>query len=314
METLLFSLMMLVAVVILGILYEQNKRYSAKKSFTDNGTYVEVNGEKLHYHLEGNGKATVVFESGIDFRGHLIWKKIQPEIAKFATTLSYDRSGILRSSRGDKDKTAKNIAEDLHALLEKVNISKPYILVGHSLAGLPFRYFVDKYPDDISGVVFVDASSPEQIKRLPEKLQKKMLPKSPLPWITKLLLNVGVIRILMNSFLKKTDKEGIFLNNRVEINAYLINSILATNDEVASIESMLDEVKDIKSFGEIPLSIMAATKSDMKKHDEMVKIFNTIAKENLSMSSNSKIIWADCGHYIPLEKPQLVIDTIKEML
>lgn len=315
METFLLIIMSLLVAVVISVLYEMYRKQKARKAYHDSGTYVDVDGTKLHYLKEGKGETTVVFESGLDFRGHLVWKKIQPEIAKFATTLSYDRAGILRSERGGKEKTAKNIAEDLWTLLDQANLPKPYILVGHSLAGLPFRYFVDKYPDDVAGVIFVDASSPELINRLPEKLQKKILPKIPPSWLTTVFFKTGIIRMLINKMLKKADN-GIFLSDKAQINYYLENSILGTNNEMAEIVAMCDEVRAISSIGDIPLIIMAATKAEekIKAHAEVVKISNTLSEESLTMSTNSKLIWADCGHYIQLEKPQLLIDAITEMV
>jgi pimeloyl-ACP methyl ester carboxylesterase len=38
--------------------------------------------------------------------------------------------------------------------------------MGHSIAGLHMRAYLSKYPQDIAGVVFVDAATPEGIERM----------------------------------------------------------------------------------------------------------------------------------------------------
>jgi hypothetical protein len=90
-------LILLIVPLLIGVIYEQYSRYSAKKNFIDKGTYVEVEGVKMHYVKKGEGSPTVVFESGLDFIGHLSWTKVQDEVSKFTTTISYDRGGAFDS-------------------------------------------------------------------------------------------------------------------------------------------------------------------------------------------------------------------------
>ena len=47
------------------------------------------------------------------------------------------------------------------ARLAAADIRPPYILVGHSLGGLYVQMFAKKYLQEVSGVVLLDASSPE---------------------------------------------------------------------------------------------------------------------------------------------------------
>ena len=121
-------LILVVILLIVGMIYEQYMRYVVKRNFVDNGTYVEVDGQKMLYLKKGEGKVAVVFESGLDFAGHLSWGNVQDEISKFATTISYDRAGILRSQKPTKPRTCDNIAEELHTLVQKVEGNKPFIL------------------------------------------------------------------------------------------------------------------------------------------------------------------------------------------
>ena len=205
-------LVLVLVVFILSIVYEQYARYSAKKNFVDNGTYVEVDGHQMHYVKRGEGTPTVVFESGLDFAGHMGWYKVQEEVSKFATTISYDRVGILRSENSSKPRTCENIAEELHTLLEKVEAKKPYILVVHSLGGLIARCYARKYADTLSGIVFVDASHPEQLERTPESMKAKMkLYTTPPAWLMFINNDMGITRLFVNYVLPKfvNDKKNI---------------------------------------------------------------------------------------------------------
>jgi pimeloyl-ACP methyl ester carboxylesterase len=58
---------------------------------------------------------------------------------------------------------------ELHSLLNSGHIPGPYVLVGHSLAGLNIHLYASTYPQEVVGLVFVDAIHPELDARI-EKL------------------------------------------------------------------------------------------------------------------------------------------------
>ncbi|OCT46101.1 alpha/beta hydrolase fold family protein [Cladophialophora carrionii] len=70
--------------------------------------------------------------------------KVQQRLSRFVRTLFYDRAGYDRSTlpSNGESLTAHNTAHDLDALLEKIGVSPPYILVGHSYGGIPLREFL----------------------------------------------------------------------------------------------------------------------------------------------------------------------------
>jgi len=305
-----------VVLLILGFIYEQYSQYNAKKSFVDSGTYVEVNGHKMHYQKVGEGKPTVVFESGLDFTGHLSWRKVQDEVSKFVTTISYDRAGVLRSQKSDKARTCENMAEELHLLLEKTEAKKPYILVAHSLGGLIARCYAKKYADTLSGIVFIDASHPDQIAKAPETIKAQMKSGGlPSDWVISLAFDTGFFRFVID---KTTDK---FYKDRddikaikSEINAYLIKSYQGSMKEMKMLEDIMDEAKGV-SFGDIPFTVLTATQNGKKEFDRVFfEFFSKLQEESLSISTNSKRIMVDSGHFIQLEKPEVVVEAIREML
>ena len=306
----------MVVLLILGFIYEQYSQYNAKKSFVDSGTYVEVNGHKMHYQKVGEGKPTVVFESGLDFTGHLSWRKVQDEVSKFVTTISYDRAGVLRSQKSDKARTCENMAEELHLLLEKTEAKKPYILVAHSLGGLIARCYAKKYADTLSGIVFIDASHPDQIAKAPETIKAQMKSGGlPSDWVISLAFDTGFFRFVID---KTTDK---FYKDRddikaikSEINAYLIKSYQGSMKEMKMLEDIMDEAKGV-SFGDIPFTVLTATQNGKKEFDRVFfEFFSKLQEESLSISTNSKRIMVDSGHFIQLEKPEVVVEAIREML
>jgi len=302
--------------LLLGVIYEQYSRYSSKKNFVDNGTYVEIDGVKMHYVKKGEGTPTVVFESGLDFNGHLSWTKVQNEVSKFATTISYDRAGILRSEKSDKPRTCENMAEELHELLEQTEVQKPYVLVVHSLGGLIARCYAKKYADTLGGMVFVDASHPEQIEKAPEAIKEKMLSGGlPADWVVHLTYYTSIPRLIINKMTDKFYKNTADIKSvKAEMNAYLIESVDGALKEAKMLEQMTKASKGV-SFGEIPFTVLTANQEG-KKEDERIflKFFSMLQKESLNLSTNSKQIFVDSGHFIQLEKPEVVVEAIREMI
>ena len=305
---------MLVGILlVLGVafIYEQYSRYSAKKELDDSGTYADVGGYKLHYVKKGQIETTVIFEAGLDLRGHHVWNKVQNEVSQFATTVSYDRAGILKSQRGNKEKSCKNMAHDLHMMLERIQVKKPYILVAHSLGGLPIRAYVKEYPDEVKGVVLVDSTHPEQIEKAPEELAKIMKTPQIPGWLPKFLSIAGITRIGMNYLFNGDSNNSKELKN--EINANLDSTVSSVIDEMINLEDLMKEVKGI-TFGDIPLTIIGSTKSDNKKFEPFKEYLHNLQENSLKLSTHSNIIWAEnSGHFIQLEQPGLIVEAVKEL-
>jgi pimeloyl-ACP methyl ester carboxylesterase len=93
------------------------------------------------------------------------WDRVVPEIAKFVQVVVYDRAGLGGSDPGPRPRTSQQNVTELHALLSNAGIPGPYVLVGHSFGGLDVRLFASQYPGEVAGVVLIDASYEEQYLR-----------------------------------------------------------------------------------------------------------------------------------------------------
>jgi pimeloyl-ACP methyl ester carboxylesterase len=126
------------------------------------GTLIDVDGRKQRIVCEGQavaGVPTVVFESGI-YSGSADWGYIQPEIAKGGRACSYDRAGMGWSQPSTNPRDSASMARELHQLLGAAGETGPYVLVGHSMAGLLTRAYLSQFPADVAGLVLIDAVDP----------------------------------------------------------------------------------------------------------------------------------------------------------
>jgi len=308
-------LIVIFVLIILGVFYEQYKRYKSKEYKVD-GKFIDVGGHELHYVLKGEGKPTVIFESGADYGGHIVWRNIQEKLSAKYTTLSYDRAGILRSQRGKNPKTCMSMADELHSMLEALVLPKPYILVGHSLAGLIYRCFIDKYSKDVAGIVLLDPTHPEVLENSPKKIRDAYA-KIPPKWLIEMLSSLGILRLFFKMLFKKltTDSLQSEKENYQEALGMFHHSTEAYMQELKNLSLHLQESKEI-NFGNIPVTVLGATKTfiDKPEHHELVEVITKFHKETVSHSKDSKLILVDSTHFVQTEKPDVVMKSIEEMV
>jgi pimeloyl-ACP methyl ester carboxylesterase len=155
-------LVSVVLLVLAGTVYQHVGSLRDRRIHTRHGRWVSIGGGcRLYAFEEGEGEATVLFESGIGAT-HLNWRGIQDSIATLAHTVSYDRAGLGWSSPCPTPRAPANIATELHQMLEAAGVEPPYVLVGHSFGGLVMRRFALLYPEQVSGVVLVDPMRNEE--------------------------------------------------------------------------------------------------------------------------------------------------------
>ncbi len=315
---LLSILGLVLSLILVGFVYEHISRIYVEKHMPIRGKLIDIGEHKLNLNLKGTGKHLVVFESGLDAGGSLVWGQVQDEISKTNSTASYDRAGIMWSERGKNPKTGEAIATELHTLLKKANQNGPYLLVGHSIGGYIVRSFVEKYPGEVLGIVLVDASHPEQFKRFPPEVTA--ISSTPPEWLAKFVNSIGIVRLFFTGEqypnTLKTDSINIINNS------YLPASLPAVLEEKKNLEEMAKEAGRINTFGNIPLIVITGISENRRNEYptkelglKVEKIWMQMQKELLELSTNSEQMLANrSAHFVQLQQPEVVIEAIRKIL
>ncbi len=145
--------------------------------------FTALQSARVAYALAGEGPVTIVFESGLG-DGMDTWKPVFDQISSFAATFAYDRPGYGRSEDVSGSSTGRDIVDRLRAVLARINVDPPYVLVGHSLGGQVVELFARLYPEDVVGVVLVDSRHSEFTERCHARLDGGC----DLPGVMKLLM------------------------------------------------------------------------------------------------------------------------------
>jgi len=119
----------------------------------------DVGGFKLYMACYGKGSNTIILESGYNGYGTYEeeWQKIIPELSLSNKVCLYDRAGLGESDKGPVPYSVKEASQRLHTLLEKANITPPYLMVGHSWGNFHIRMYNHLYPGEVKGALFIDS-------------------------------------------------------------------------------------------------------------------------------------------------------------
>src|SRR5512138_2403843 len=141
---------------ITGIVYQTAATEADQRNFPPPGNLIDVGGFKMHIYCIGEGSPTIILDH-VGGGSSVDWALIQPKLAEHTRVCAYDRAGYGWSDYNPAPRTLEQQAHELHGLLEGANEKGPYIYVGHSYGARVARVFAEKYPQDVVGMVLMDA-------------------------------------------------------------------------------------------------------------------------------------------------------------
>ena len=125
----------------------------------------------LHATIAGHGRPVVVLEAGLGEDSGL-WSSVIPLIARDTTVVAYDRAGLGASPDRGAPRDGMTEIGELRAMLRAARLPPPLVLVGHSYGGLLVRLYAARWPDEVAGLVLVDATH-EDFPRVERALRPK---------------------------------------------------------------------------------------------------------------------------------------------
>ncbi|MDH3747570.1 MAG: alpha/beta hydrolase [Gammaproteobacteria bacterium] len=267
------------------------------------GTYIWVGSHRLHLNCIGQGLPTVIFDSGLG-GSSLDWVRVQPEVASFTRACSYDRAGYGWSDTGPLPRDSENISRELEILLGNGSVPAPYLLVGHSFGGLNVRLYSHNNPQKVAGMVLVDSSHEDQFRRFKQAGVKSSAPRG-------------------NSF---------FVGNAFQIPDALPKDIVPVAKSFAvsrsSMAAFLSELRHLRNSAEqlqnapllpnVPVVVISHSIDQLRGSDSTAaraRIWMDMQSELAGRAAQGRhVIAATEDHYIHLSQPQLVVESIRDVI
>jgi pimeloyl-ACP methyl ester carboxylesterase len=186
----LILLVFLILAVFTGMMYQRAGSIGDARRFPAPGVLVDIVGGRLHVYASGEGFPLVVFEAGVGATS-LSWSLVQPQVSKFTSTMSYDRAWLGWSDPILEPRDTWTLVEELRQLLVD---TQPVILVAHSYGALIAAAYASRYPQAVAGMVLVDPIAASDWKEPTPVLRRGIL----LARRGALLARLGVVRFALN--------------------------------------------------------------------------------------------------------------------
>jgi len=299
-----------VLLVVTGAAYQSISMTRDRRARPMPGQLIDVGGYEMHIDCLGQGRPTVILDSGLG-DSYIAWRKVQPRIAQFTRVCSYDRAGLGYSDSSPRPRTSKHIAEELHVLLHNAGIVPPYVLVGHSMGGFDVRLYANLYRNEVAGMVLVDSSHPEQQKRFPPALNDLDASWTREEEFLEFTMPLGLPRLLG------------FCGKDPEVRAAECNfdNLQESVAELKAIAESAAQTNSAGSLGDMPL-IVVSQDPDTPQYDlpeDLVRPTNDawqqMQRELAQLSTRGTQVTAKgSAHYIQLDRPDVVMEAVRKIL
>jgi len=268
------------------------------------------NGRSIYLECRGSGSPTVVLVSGLGERADdwMRWndptqpdKAVFPRVATFTRVCAYDRPGtttatetgweLSRSTPVPQLATVRDSAVDLNALLSAAGEPGLFVLVGHSLGGPIVRLYADEHPAMVAGLVLDDGLSED--------------------------LGDGLTPAQMDSFERLNDPsaQGRPAGSEDALYSAAVVPQLRVAPPAPNVPVIVlsaDQwpfTAEVISSGNFPAFVTleftdALWASQLKAQDALAAKF----------PDAKHVTTTNAGHYIHHDNPQLVIDSIREVV
>jgi len=318
------------ALVGAGFLYQRIGAHRDRLRYARGGRLIDIgDGCKLYLLEKGCNGPTVIFESGIAAT-NLNWRHIQESVSRFACTASYDRSGLGWSNRCRTARTPGNIAVELHTMLQRAGVKPPYILVGHSFGGLVVRRFALLYPEEVASAVLIDPMRCEEWPPLDPAKQYLLDRGMKLSRLAIPVARLGIARLAVTSLLCRSGPiprwlTGIAGNGGRHLLGRVMDEVskmprevwpiiaahwsrpayyAGMRSHVEAVPATVREMQDAEPIRGIPVLVLTPGKSSPLSEERLGRIGDNV-QQGIAPAS---------AHWIHLDQPDLVIDSIRGMV
>jgi pimeloyl-ACP methyl ester carboxylesterase len=321
----LLGLTLLAAVIaIAGGVYESLARRRAAREFPAPGKLVNVgDGRRIQIDCRGSGSPTVVLESGLDHFGSLSWAPVHDSIARTTRVCAYSRAGIMWSEAGSLPFDSGLMADDLRTALTGAGERPPWVMVGHSMGGPYALAFTGRYGGEVAGLVFVDASHPDQMRQSgsPPPFRQRVRSVG-INVAGPVLLRLGAGRLVPVNNTPPAKAPGMVAAHR----AYFPKSVATLIGENRAIGATLRYAGRHRRLGDRPLVVLTGARRMRPHVRERLGISE--AEEARRSSAWTRLhddqaTWStrsrhetvdDAGHYIHVDRPDVVIRAVREVV
>ncbi|MEM7658793.1 MAG: alpha/beta hydrolase [Bacteroidota bacterium] len=292
------------------------------------GELIDVGGYHLHLHRTGeqNELPTLVIEAGAGAPGEY-YHWLSEGLKEHLRVVRYDRAGIGYSEFPDSPRDPETAVQELHQLLEAAGEKPPYLMAGHSYGGHYIRMFAQRYPEEVAGLVFLDASHPETGKRM--GLPSTSWFMDPMYKLGVVVGDIGLLHLYDHTLGPILWAPGLpeEVVNQVKAYTYdgdFIRGYLKGDGNDTYSRQLRAGAAAADDFGDLPIRVFSGTHQNDKallrlgvdpEHFRSERI--QMQKELAALSTDSELYFLDAGHVTIFTLPEhaeVICEEVLEMV
>lgn len=270
--------------------------------------FLSGEGHKVcYYDSGGRGKPVLFFIHGL---GSYIpaWKEVIPALTERFRCIAPDLPGYGKSSKTIEVPSPENYARIITELADHLRINN-YSICGHSMGGMVALQAALDYPDRVKSLILVAPAGLEEFT--PEETDLVVNYVNPESIINN--SEEGIRKNHLFSFYEYKESLQFLIDDRIAIRT-ASDFIQHTHIISSSVELMLrNPVTQRLNELRIPVTVVFGENDNLIPnkflHPRITTAEIGMLAVNMIPGSELKMI-PECGHYIPLEQPEILSDII----
>jgi pimeloyl-ACP methyl ester carboxylesterase len=245
----------------------------------------------------------------------LEWVRVMRAVLEGTSVCAYDRAGLGWSDSQHGPAALDGMADDLHKLLKAAGIAPPYIIAGHSLGGIVARRFRSRYPEDVTGMLLIDSSHEDQVRRYGggdrdwDALKRAACRQVRILGLRRLGVRAGLVGGFDDASLdRETVPEYAEAAKAVSLTARQRRAVVR--------ELLLLARPQVRpqNLGDLPLTVLSAGNAKRRQWADW-STWCELQDELAALSSSSAHGYAvNADHFVHLDDPGVVVQAIRDLV
>ncbi|TCI65217.1 alpha/beta fold hydrolase [Exiguobacterium sp. SH0S2] len=292
--------------------------------------FVNVFGKELEVMTKGEHGFPIVILTGMGCAFDE-WHEVSEKLSKANRVILYHRPGIGRSELNEGKRNTEATVRELRELLDVLQITEPFVLLGHSYGGLCAQHFAKRYPNDVAALILIDSTSHDL-----DRLDTLDLPvmndlSSDEDWLKQCQDYAERTETELTELIQPTlapNQSKLPVDVQAELKGFVCRPNLY-KAMLAEVESWYDDARLIKRLGNLsttPLYVIGRDadfevdrgKADGLPESELRILEGTwgqLIREQTILSADSRLVIAEqASHAIHLDRPDVIISVVEECL
>lgn len=285
-----------------NLLLERQER----ASITPYGERVEIAGGTVNVYRNDQAGQPIVLLSGLGTAAPALdFAPLIRELGDYNVTV-VEGFGYGYSDMDASERSNRNISTELHEVLGKIGITRPYTLAGHSIAGFYLLDYANRYPDEVAAVIGIDATLPKATSGPVEVPLEG-------PGLARLLSVTGVVRAVLAVAPGLAEPDGDAYTPEERERMRLMSSWnfgnQAVADETARIGNNASELRGVSYPDGLPVLAFVADAGSPEAAGKAEALENL-----LKNVTRHEIVPLPGGHYLHWTQSRAMAQAIRSFL